>query len=94
MRFFSQLFIGIAIVAFSLYAYIEKHNQLTALRIEVPILTKKLKSVEEENTRLQYEIEKFENPLNLMQLARKPQFGHLKHPYTNDIIQLKAIHAE
>ena len=78
-----------AILGGALYAYIEKINRLTELRIKVPKLSKQLKNVQEENIRLHFEIEKFENPLNLMELARKPQYGHLKHPYLTDIIIYK-----
>ena len=83
-----RLVLCVAIAGIALYAYIEENNHLTELRIKVPLLSKKLKELQEENTRLQFEIEKFENPLNLMELARKPQYGHLKHPYVTDIIRV------
>jgi len=89
MLFLIRLFICVFILGISLYSYINQHNHLTELRIQVPLLTKKLKSLEDENTRLMFEIEKFENPLNLMDLARKPQYGYLKHPYVSDIIHLQ-----
>ena len=53
------------------------------------MLAKKAKSLREENLRLRFEIEKFENPINLMELSRKPQYSHLKHPYLTDIITIK-----
>ena len=89
MLFLTRLFLCVLIFGASLYFYIDQHNRLTELRIQVPLLTKKLKMVEDENTRLLFEIEKFENPLNLMELARKPQYGYLKHPYVSDIIHAK-----
>jgi regulator of replication initiation timing len=89
MGFFARVFVPIAIVAIALYAYIEEHNRLTKMRIEVPQLEKKLHLVEEENTRLQFEIEKFQNPLHLMELSRGPQYSHLKNPYQNDIITIR-----
>ena len=85
LRFLScTLILGIA-----LYAYIQEQNQLTELRIRVPELTRKLTLLQDENTRLFCEIEKFESPINLMNLVKKPEFGHLKHPYTSDIITLE-----
>jgi len=78
----------VSIAAFSLYAYIHKHNQLTALQMKVPLLQKQLKSLEDEIAILQFEKEKFENPIHLMELARQPQFGHLKHPLITDIIEV------
>jgi len=86
----TRLFICFATVALTIYGYIERNNRLTALRIIVPELAKKLKNLEEENTRLHFEIEKFENPLNLMQLAKEPQFAHLKQPYTKDILSFES----
>jgi dynactin complex subunit len=73
----------------SLYAYVNKHNTLTEVQMRLPVLTKQLQICQEENVRLQFTIEKFENPLHLMELARKPEFSYLKHPYTRDIIYLQ-----
>ena len=89
MLFLVRLLVCVAILGIALYSYIDKHNHLTELRIKVPLLTKKLTTLQEENTRLQFEIEKFENPLNLMELSRKPQYGYLKHPLISDIIHVK-----
>lgn len=83
-----MLFFGICILILSvtLFFYIEKRNRLTALRIEIPRLTKELNEEKEENIRLALELERFENPLHLMELARDPHFGHLKNPYLDDIL--------
>jgi hypothetical protein len=86
MSFLIRFTICIASLGIMLYSYIEKHNNLTEMRIKVPILQKKLTTILNENTHLQFEIEKFENPLNLMEISRKPQYGHLKHPFVSDII--------
>ena len=89
MLFLVRLILCVAILGIALYSYIDKHNHLTELRIKVPLLAKKLKTIQDENTRLQFEMEKFENPLNLMELSRKPQYGYLKHPLTSDIIHVQ-----
>lgn len=73
----------------ALYAYVHKHNTLIEMRIRLPLLAKELQTTEEENERLKFSIEKFENPLHLMEIARKPQYAHLKHPLITDIIELK-----
>lgn len=78
----------VGIAAFFLYAYIHKHNQLTSIQMKVPLLQKQLKLIEDEIALLQFEKEKFENPVHLMELARQPQFGHLKHPLMTDIIEI------
>lgn len=74
----------------TIYAYIEKHNQLTELRLAIPAIVREVQKLQEENIRLQYEIEQFESPMHLMELARKPGFGHLKNPYLPEIIEIKA----
>lgn len=80
-----QIFICIFIVGLALYAYIDKQNELTELQLAIPALEKELKEIHEENIRLQYEINQFESPIHLMELARKPEFGHLKYPYLNSV---------
>lgn len=86
LRFFLCIFIaGIA-----LFAYIDKQNELTELRLALPALAKNVRSIQEENTRLKYEIESFESPIHLMELMRKPEFGHLKYPYIKDEVFLES----
>lgn len=62
---------------------------LTEVQMRLPVYAKELQICQEENVRLQFAIEKFENPLHLMELARKPEFSYLKQPYTRDIIYLQ-----
>ena len=83
-----RLLICIFAAGIALFASIEKHNELTSLRLQIPTVAKELKKIHEENIRLQYEIDQFESPIHLMELARKPEFGHLKHPYLKDIVIL------
>jgi cell division protein FtsB len=84
-----QIFSAILIASLTLYFYIEKQNDLTELRMEIPALQKELKRIEENNIRLQYEIDQFESPVHLMELARKPEFSHLKYPRLNEVIILR-----
>lgn len=69
-----------------LYAYLEQQNDLTKLKIGLPELSKEIRILEEENTHLRYEIEQFENPKHLMELAKRPEFSHLKHPIVNEVL--------
>jgi len=80
----------IAIAGITMYAYILKQNELTGLRLMIPTVAKELKAVQEENIRLKYEIDRFESPIHLMELARKPEFSHLKYPYAKDVIKVKS----
>lgn len=85
LRFFLCIFLA----GMTLFAYIDKQNELTELRLALPALAKNLRSLQEENTHLKYEIETFESPIHLMELMRKPEFGHLKYPYLKDEIFLE-----
>jgi hypothetical protein len=83
-----RLLICIFVASAFLYLYIDKQNELTQLRLMIPILTKEWQAIDEENTRLRYEIERFESPIHLMELSRKPEYGYLKYPYLTDIVSL------
>ena len=83
-----RIFICIVAVGLTLYAYIEKQNELTELRLAIPALSKEVKVIQEENIRLKYEIERFESPARLMELMRQPEFSHLKFPYVKDEVYL------
>jgi hypothetical protein len=78
-----------------LYSHIDKQNALTVLSISLPTITKEIRALKEENTRLQYQIDQFENPQHLMQLARSSEFSHLKHPFAKEVMTLtKAVALE
>lgn len=81
-----RLLVCILAFGISLYSYIDKQNGLTQLRISIPSLRKEVRAIQEENTRLQYEIDQFENPQHLMELTRHGEFSHLKHPLVKDIL--------
>jgi len=72
----------------TLYIYIDKLNNLTELRLLIPLLAKEVKDIQEKNLELQYEIERFESPSLLMELAQKSEFSHLKNPMLTEIIIL------
>ena len=84
-----RVFICIVGVSLWLYTAIDRQNRLTELRMEIPPLAKEVKKIREENNRIVYEIERFESPIHLMELARKPEFGHLKYPYQCDVIVIE-----
>lgn len=86
-------FVQVLVCAFScggvLYAYVRQQNDVTKVRIELPRLTREVRQLEEQNSRLRYEIERFENPKHLMELAKRPEFSHLKHPLIDEIFVLQ-----
>ena len=80
MTLFFRLLFCIAFAGLLLYKYIDKLNELTELRLSIPILAREVKEIRERNLELQYAIDTFESPLHLMELARMPEFGYLKYP--------------
>lgn len=87
--FFVKIIFCIAVASAALYAHIQKQNELTALKMMIPIATKELKALEEENVYLQFKILSFENPQNLLDYAKQPQYGHLYTPENSQIIILQ-----
>ena len=84
-----KLFVCLSLFSLCLFSYLEKQNQLTQLRLYAPKLVKEIKGLQEENTRLRYEIEQFESPDNLMLLARDSRYSHLKHPLSKEVLMLQ-----
>lgn len=88
MGLFIRLLICISFVGLVLYKYIDKLNDLTEIRLSIPVLGREVKEIHERNLELRYAIDCFESPLHLMELARKPEFGHLKYPSLNEVMLL------
>jgi len=76
----------IFIFGFCLYSYIHRQNELTSLRIKIPEMEKRIRVILEESRQLEYQVDQFENPAHLMELARHPEFSHLQHPLLKDIL--------
>lgn len=72
-----------------LFLYVDKQNDLTELQLKIPALAKQVRALEEENTRLQYHLEQFENPHHLMQLMALSEYSHLKYPVLPSILQFQ-----
>lgn len=80
--------ICIAVFGFCLYSYLNAQNQVTELKMRIPEMGKAIKLIREENTRLAYQIDAFENPSHLLELACQPEYAHLRHPLVKDILTL------
>lgn len=83
--------ICIVVLATCVYSIINEQNKITQLRLEIPHVTKAIQELEEESTRLRFEIDSFENPLHLMQLARLSEYSHLKHPLNKDVVSVAVM---
>lgn len=89
IRGFVRILLPVAVSVFCLYSYMEEQNTLTQLRIALPSLAKEIKGIQEENTRLKYQIDLFESPQHLLQLAGSAKFRHLKHPLIKEVLTLQ-----
>lgn len=72
------------------YSYLHDQNEATRLRMLIPQLERQLIAIQEENMRLQYEIEQFESPAHLILLAKECEYRHLCHPYCDDILVIQS----
>ena len=84
-----RLLICLGFLGGFLYLTIDRQNEITKMRFAIPRLVKVIDEIKEENTRLKYQIECFENPVHLMQLARLNEYCHLKHPMRKEILTVR-----
>lgn len=84
-----RLFCCLAVLSIYLYQVIQKQNLVNYLSLQIPKLNKDLKTLEEENVRLKFEIDCFESPDHLMKLVRSQQYAYLKYPVVKEVISLK-----
>lgn len=83
----------ICVISFSvaLCAYLNARNDVTSLMIELPRISHELSLIEEKNTILKFEVEKFENPSHLLNLLNTCEYAHLVPTEADTVI---AIHAK
>lgn len=86
-----RLFVCIFLMSLALYFTIDKQNGLTELRLAIPAVEKQVRQLQKENIQLQYEVERFENPLYLLELLRKPEFSHLHFPLENEVVVVASM---
>jgi hypothetical protein len=85
-RLLFQVGICLGVFGLCLYSYLEKQNTLTKVKIQLPQMEKEIQLIREENRRLSYQIDQFESPSHLIELAHRPEFSHLKHPILKEIL--------
>lgn len=88
---FLKISICVLSIASVMYSHLEDQNEMTKLKVLIPRLESQLWAAQEENTRLQYEIEQFESPANLMLLAKQCEFSHLRHPYDDEVLTVSVF---
>ena len=84
-----RLSVCLVALGLGLYSYIDKQNHLTKMRMQIPLLSKEIKAIKEENTRMQYEIDQFQSPEHLLELARTSEYSHLKHPLLKEVLTVQ-----
>ena len=85
-QFIMQIGVCFFVFGFCLYSYLDAQNDLTQLKMQLPQKQKEIDLVKEEIQRLSYQVDKFENPSNLIELAHKPEYRHLRHPVLREIL--------
>lgn len=83
-----RLLICLAVSSLFFYQIIQKQNQINYLSLQIPKLTKDLKTLEEENLKLQFHIDSFESPDHLMHLVKLNAFSHLRYLDGKEVMQL------
>lgn len=76
---FSRLLVCLSLLCCTLYRYIDKQNDLTKLRLEIPCLWAQLRQIEQENVALSFLLEKLESPEHLLQIAFLPEYQYLEY---------------
>lgn len=80
-----RIFLCLGTLCLFAFLSIRKENEITAFRLQIPELTKEVKVLVEENTRLRFEKEQFESPENLLKIASTPAFSSLHFPIATNV---------
>ena len=80
----------ICVISFSvaLCALLHGRNHVTKQMIHLPRLSHELALIEEQNTILRFEVEKFENPSRLLHLLQTEEYAHLLSLSKEDILAI------
>lgn len=84
-----RLLLCIFFAALLLYSYIDRLNEMTQLKFEIPKLESVVKRLREENDALKLQIECTQQPVSLMKRLREPEFSHLKQPSRLDVLVIE-----
>lgn len=88
LRLLIQFWISLSIVGMALYFYVDQKNELIRLQMEIPVIEKELKGALEENTRLRYRIQQFQDPEKLLELHRQPSYATMKYSSVDQVLIL------
>ena len=86
---FYRIITGLAGFAAFLYAYVVHHNRVLQLQMEIPKLAKEVREIEQDNIRLRFQIQQFEDPSNLMKTLALREYVHLEYAASSDVYNLR-----
>lgn len=84
-----QMLVCIGAITFLLYRYIAEHNEVLALRRQIPRMITEVRELQEDNISLEYTLEAWRSPKNLLKLSQQPEFGHLKPVSRNEVMVIE-----
>ena len=84
-----RLFVCLLIFITFLYLYVLKQNDVTRLRLSIPQLESEVDAIEEKNDLLFFNLQRQQEPAQLLQWLELPEFSHLKFPLKKDGIVIK-----
>jgi len=76
----------VSLLGFFTYSYLDRQNDCTRLKIQIPQMSQEIADVREKNRAIQYQIECFERPGHLLEIASV--YPHLKFPFMEEILIL------
>lgn len=82
----AQIGVCFFVFGFCLYSYLDAQNCLAQAKMQLPQKEREIQSIREEMQRLSYQVDQFENPSHLIELAHKPEYRHLRHPVLREIL--------
>ncbi len=81
-----RVMICLATFGLGLYLYIDKLNEQTAVRFKIPAIEKEIEELSQKNIQLAYQLENFNDPQHLLELAKQPEYSHLKFPFMKEVM--------
>lgn len=86
---FYRIVAGLGCFAAFLYAYVVHHNRVLQLQMDIPKIAKEVREIEQDNIRLRFKIQQFEDPSNLMKTLAMKEYLHLEYAASSDVRNLR-----
>lgn len=93
-RYIFPTFCSVMVFSLCLYSYLDAQNSLTEKKMEVAVLHRELQQMQGEVQRLSFQIEAWESPSHLLELAKAPEYRHLRHPALEDVLSVPQLYTK